>query len=121
MVELPRFRVVRGTIELPEADLPDQAATLVIRLENVSRADAASTVVAEQRLNPVVLSGRSTLAFELEIPAGQIDERDRYSVSVHIDVSGSGELERGDLITKQSYPVLTGGHGEDVDIAVAAI
>jgi len=44
-----------------------------------------------------------------------------YSVSVHIDVSGSGEIERGDLISTQIYPVLTRGHGDEARVQVKRV
>jgi hypothetical protein len=31
-----------------------------------------------------------------------------------VDVSGSGDVERGDFVSTRSYPVLTRGHGDEV-------
>jgi hypothetical protein len=36
-------------------------------------------------------------------------------------VSRSGTVERGDLLSTRSYPVLTRGHGREATIAVRAI
>ncbi|MBL8145990.1 MAG: hypothetical protein JNL34_06370, partial [Anaerolineae bacterium] len=44
-----------------------------------------------------------------------------YSVRAHIATSGSGEVERGDYITMQSYPVLTRGYGNRVTLAVRRV
>jgi putative lipoprotein len=105
-------RLVRGEIVLPAGELPDQAAEVVVQVEDVSRADAPSRVVGEQRLRRVELLPGGRLAFEIEVPADELDERMSYSVRAHVDVSGSGEVEPGDLVTTQSYPVLSGAGGE---------
>jgi hypothetical protein len=47
--------------------------------------------------------------------------RRSYSVRVHIDVAGSGEVDKGDLITTQSYPVLTSGGGGEIRIEVRRV
>lgn len=98
-------RTVRGEVVLPEGGEGERAARLVVQVEDVSRMDAPSTVVGEQRIEDVALDG-SRIPFAVEVPAGLIDRRSSYSVRVHVDVSGSGEVERGDMITTRSYPVL---------------
>jgi putative lipoprotein len=114
-------RVVRGEIVLPDAELPDRAAELVVQVEDVSRADAPSLVVAEQRMRDVELPPGGSLPFEVEVPADDLDERMSYSVRVHIDVSGSGEIEPGDLLTTQSYPVLSGRGSEEAVVSVKRV
>jgi putative lipoprotein len=106
--------VVRGEIVLPESELPDRAAEVVVQVEDVSRADAPSRVVGEQRMRRVELPPGGRLPFEIEVPADELDERMSYSVRAHIDVSGSGEVDPGDLLTTQSYPVLSGAGDEAV-------
>jgi hypothetical protein len=55
------------------------------------------------------------------VPAGLIDRRGSYSLRVHVDVTGSGEVERGDMITTQSYPVLTGSEPAETRVEVRRI
>lgn len=100
-------RIVEGEIVLPDAELPDEAAELIVQVEDVSRADAPSTVVGEQRVRDVRLAPGGRLRFHVEVPASRVDPRLNYSLRAHVDVSGSGEVESGDLLTTQSYPVLT--------------
>ena len=103
-----RTRSVSGQIVLPP-DAPEKAGAVVVQVEDVSRADAPSTVVAEQRLEHVPLRDRDHLDFAIDVPADAINPRGMYSLRAHVDTSGSGSVERGDLVSTQSYPVLTGG------------
>ena len=114
-------RTVHGEIILPSADIPTQIADLVVQVENVSRADAPSVVIAEQRQSSISLPSGAALPFAVEVPAELVDERDSYSVRVHIDVSASGEVDVGDLVSTRSYPVLTRRHGNEARIHVERV
>jgi putative lipoprotein len=120
MMNAPHARTVRGEIVLPPG-APPEAARVVVQLEDVSRADAPSVVVGEQRSEQVRLQGRDRLEFAIEVPADAIDPRAMYSVRAHVDTSGSGTVERGDFVSTQSYPVLTGGAPDEVKIAVRPV
>jgi putative lipoprotein len=113
-------RHVRGRIVLPQGDLPSEAAMIVVAVEDVSRADAPSTVVAEQHLEHVSLAG-GEVAFDVDVPSGLIEERAHYTVRVHVDVTGTGIVERGDLVSTQSHPVLTGGRPDDASVPVKVV
>jgi putative lipoprotein len=121
MENTEKTRTVRGEIILPRDDLPAETADLIVRVEDVSRADAPSVVIAEQRQEVASLRSGATLPFTVEVPEELVDERDNYSVGVHIDMSGSGEVEVGDLVSTQSYPVLTRGHGNEARINVKRV
>ncbi len=113
--------IVRGEIVLPATGAPATAANVIVRVEDISRADAPTVIVGEQRQSDVSLSPGTALPFAVEIPGERVDSRRMYSVSVHIDVSGSGEIERGDLISTQIYPVLTRGHGDEARVQVKRV
>ena len=104
--------VVRGIITVP-ANAPPVPVTLLVRVEDVSRADAPSTVVAEQRRANLRLTPGEEVPFAVEVPADRIDPQHHYTVSVHVDASGTGAVKVGDLITTQSHPVLTWGYGSE--------
>lgn len=112
-------RHVRGRIRLPEGDLPPEALSIVVAVEDVSRADAPSIVVAEQHLEHVPLSG--DIAFAVEVPGERVQEQARYTVRVHVDVTGTGIVERGDLVSTQSHPVLTGGNPDEASVPVKVV
>jgi putative lipoprotein len=94
---------------------------VVVRVEDVSRADAPSTVIAQQLRRRVSLKPGETLPFEVDVPAERIDERRSYSLSAHIRASGSEGVKPGDLITTESFPVLTRGHGDEWTIRVKRV
>jgi putative lipoprotein len=112
---------VRGEILIPGADVPPEAAEVVVQVEDVSRADAPSVVVGEKRLGRVRLEASQAVPFEVEVPADRVDPSASYSLRVHVDTSGSGQVEPGDLLTTQSHPVLTRGYGNQASVEVQRI
>lgn len=122
MTEQPggRSRVVRGVVVLPSGGDSDRARQLIIQVEDVSRADAPSRVIGELKIKKPKLSGEP-VPFEIEVPEDDIDESGSYSVRAHVDFSGSGEVESGDLLSTQSYPVLTRGHASQAKVQVRKI
>ena len=112
-------RTVSGEIRLPDTGVPEQTAAVVVQVEDVSRADAPSVIGGEQRHNVKLRSG-GVLPLHVEVLVDRIDERS-YSVQVHVDVSGSGEVSVGDLISTRSYPVLTRGHPDHASIKVQPV
>jgi putative lipoprotein len=114
-------RIVHGEIVLPAIDLPDVAAKVLVQVEDVSRADAPSSVVGEQELKGVKLQKGAVLPFTITLPAEAIDERNSYSVRAHVDLTGSGKVEVGDLVSTQSHPVLTRGSGNEAVVPVKRV
>lgn len=121
MDDTQKTRTVQGEIILPGNDLPAETADVIVQVEDVSRADAPSVVIAEQRQSGVSLRGGAVLPFVVEVPAERVDERNSYSVRVHVDVSTPGEVNVGDLVSTQSHPVLTRGHGDRVQVNVKLV
>ena len=78
--------------------------SVYVRLEDVSRADAAAVLVAEQVMRDAKISGDARpLLFE--IPAAQRRPNREYGVRVHVDVDGDGQVSVGDYTSTQSYRV----------------
>lgn len=112
---------VRGEIYFGEGGEAFSGATAYVRLEEVSRADAPSRIVAEQIIHPVNWRpGQSTMfTFALSGPAP--DGHARYIVSVHLDLNGDGQVSRGDFITMESYPVPTRGNASFITVQLRKI
>jgi uncharacterized lipoprotein YbaY len=121
MDETKAPRVVHVDVALPKVELPPKAARVVVRVEDISKADAASEVVGEARQSEVSLKPGDPLRLSIEIPRDRINEQRRYSVAAHVDISGSGEVEVGDFVSTQSYPVLTRGGGDRVRVDVKRV
>lgn len=93
-------------------------ATVNVYLEDISLQDAPSKIVVKQAI-PNVLHERGTdTSLEFELYGEKPDQRASYSIRVHVDLHGGGQIHRGDCITKQAYPVLTFGHPNNVAITV---
>lgn len=97
-------RVIEGDILFEDLQSPFSGATVHVRLEDVSLADAPSKVLSEVVLHDVSVNVKSfSVPFSIRIPA--LDERSMYSLMVHVDVSGSGTVTKGDYLTMENYPV----------------
>lgn len=112
---------VTGRIVLPDSAVPSKSARVIVQIEDVSRADAPSLVIAEQALENVKLSPGHVIPFVVTVPVGVLDPHNHYSVRTHIDVSGSGTVDRGDFVSTQSHPVLTRGAGNEAVIPVKLV
>jgi uncharacterized lipoprotein YbaY len=112
--------LVTGTIRF-ESDPPDLTDAVVrVELLDVSRADAPSSVYAATTLTDLpAVDPTEPLAFSLSGP--RPDPHRRYAVRVHVDVDRTGDLTPGDYVTTESYPVVTYGHPDRVDVRVRRI
>jgi uncharacterized lipoprotein YbaY len=112
---------VQGDIIFDHKSLLLANATVLIRLEDTSLADAPAKLIAQQVVThiPEEIVERGKLPFALwgDIP----DERATYTIYVLIDTDGDGKVSRGDYITMESYPVLTFGHPNYVAVRVHRI
>jgi uncharacterized lipoprotein YbaY len=107
-------REISGQVRVAEA-LDQPSSTLYVRVEDVSRVDAAADVVAEIAI-PIdhPLAAGTELPFTLTVP--EIDDQAHYSVRAHLDTTGSRRIDDGDRISMQSYPVATFGHPDEAVI-----
>jgi uncharacterized lipoprotein YbaY len=111
-------RTLSGVVRLRDAT--PTPGTLSVKVEDVSRADAAARIVAEAivRLERPLSAG-ATIPFSVTIP--DVSEGIRYNVRAHIDCTGSRQISAGDLISTQAYPVITQGHADSVIVEVEAV
>lgn len=101
-----------GTVELPGA--------VIVRVEDVSRADAAARVVGEARVErDTRLTGG--LPLRVAVPVRDVDERAAYAVRVHVDANGDGLVSAGDYVSTRHYPVLTRGHPDAATVSVRRV
>ncbi|MFJ7154804.1 YbaY family lipoprotein [Streptomyces sp. NPDC101118] len=97
---------VRGFVALPPDAPSVVAARVLVEVRDVSLADAPSTVVGAQVQTDVPLSPGGRIAFGVEVAA--LDPAASYGLRVHVDLSGTGLLEPGDLINTEAVPVVAG-------------
>lgn len=105
---------VSGSVTYRERIALDPAADVVVQLLDVSRMDAPSTVLAEQRIKA---NGKQVpFAYELKVEAARIDPRMRYAVSARI-LRGEQLL----FINDTQHPVLTQGSGSTADLVLVRV
>jgi uncharacterized lipoprotein YbaY len=114
-------KLVKGKITFEEETPPFSGATLYVRLENVTDADIPSQVVADYVQQNVAFDPNTGRELLFSIAGDAPDSRVSYAVRVHIDIDGDGAVSRGDLISMQSYPVITFGHPKEVSILVQQV
>jgi uncharacterized lipoprotein YbaY len=124
--------LVRGGIIITNRVPPFTGATAHVYLEDVSRADGESVVLAETVIknvshkpshNNVVGHPRENVApmisFTLPVPPETvIDPGGNYAVRVWIDRDSDGKEGPGDLYSDERYRVLTHGGGSQVTITL---
>ena len=90
---------------------------LHLMVEDVGRADAAAIVAgrADLTLNGPLPAG-TALPFEIHV--ARVDPGAHYSVRAHLDRSGNGVIEAGDLISTRSYPVTVDGSGQTMRVTL---
>jgi hypothetical protein len=95
---------VSGTIEFQDVPEHSSGVTVYVRVQDTTRADAKSSIVAERVIPDVsIFPGAKPLSFSVDkIPE---DPRARYVVRVHADVDGDKLVSRGDYVSTQSYPL----------------
>ena len=96
-------------------------ATVHVYLEDVSRADAAAPRVAKQTIRDVNHDRGTEHRVKFKLSGVASDPRASYSVRVHVDRQGDGEIHIGDCITMQAYPVLVAGGRDQVSVTVRQV
>jgi uncharacterized lipoprotein YbaY len=101
--------LVRCVVVLDEAAGSFGAATLFVRLDDVTLADRPSTPLAQAQIDQVAHRQGSQSRWVVQLGGAAAQPQHRYSIWAHLDIDGDGQVSRGDYITMQSYPVLTFG------------
>jgi len=105
---------VSGTVSYRERIALDPAAEVRVQLLDVSRMDAPSVVLAEQRIQA---GGRQPpFAYELKVDAARIDPRMPYAVSARI-LRGEHLM----FINDTQHTVLTQGAGRTADLVLVRV
>ena len=95
---------VTGTVIYREqVELPKKGVVVIIKVEDISKADAPAITIGEQIIeNP---GNQDSIPFEIEYNPDEIDERYTYAIRVRIEVDG--ELW---FINTSRYLVITRGN-----------
>lgn len=98
----------------------NESGMLVIKLEDVSILDSSSITIAQLR-HPLTDQSFDNLTFQLTTDQA-LDSWSTYTVSAHLSLHDDvSDIRRGDYITMQSYPVLTQGNPDEVEIILKRV
>ena len=105
---------VSGTVTyMVRMALPPEAV-VDVQLQDVSRADAKATVIAEEKIT--VGDRQVPIPFELKVEPGKIEPSHTYAVRAEIVVDGQMRFT-----SEQAYNVLTKGNPAKVEIVVKPV
>ena len=110
------MRRVGGRLRFRPGGEPPRQATALVTLEEVTRADAPATVLA-RRLVPIEPGGENRFALDCPDPSPGM----RYGVRALVDLDGDEQPGAGDWATVQSYPVMTFGHADEVELELVEL
>lgn len=106
--------VVSGTVTYRQRSALPPTAVLLVKIVDVSRADASATVITEQRIET---AGKQVpISFDMAYDRSKIQDRNRYAVQAEIRDGG-----RLLFITDTSYPVITQGSPRNVEITLVPV
>ncbi|WP_349019573.1 YbaY family lipoprotein [Methyloglobulus sp.] len=105
---------VSGTAAYRQRIAMPPEAVLTVSLEDVSRADTVATILAESK--QAFGERQVPLEFALQVPNSKINPDSDYNLRAKIDVGGQMHF-----ITTRSYPVLTRGAKNKVDLWLDAV
>lgn len=108
------FVTVSGSASYLQRIAMPPNAVLKVQVQDVSRADAPAQVLAES--TEVFGRRQVPLAYSVSVPRSAIDPRMRYAVRATISVDGQMQFT-----TTRSYPVLTRGAVNKVNLVLAAV
>lgn len=109
---------VTGVVQFGEAIKPPDDATVYVRLLDTTRSDAAAELVDEQVLHGIDWSHVPEPGIQFHVHTPHLLPNHRYEVSVLVDCDGDRQISPGDFYTTQSYPVLTQGYPQHINVQV---
>jgi putative lipoprotein len=112
-------RIVHVRVRLPGGARAPRGALLRVQVIDVSAADRPADKVADVAVP--LAEGAADAAVDVPVPVGLVDRRASYSVFVHVDCNGSGEIEVGDFLSPATHPVLTRGAPDEADVPLITV
>lgn len=108
------FTIVTGSAAYRQRIAMSPDAVLNVRVEDVSRADAKSEVLAESK--EIFGNRQVPLAYSLQVPNSAIEPNHDYNLRATI--SENGQLR---FVTTRRYPILTRGNPAKIDVMLDAV
>ena len=113
------MRTVTGEIVLPEKTPAVKAGHVLIEVRDISLADVPSQLIAEKRLDNVILKPHGRINFSIPVP--EVEANRSLTLRVHVSLDGSSRVTSGDLLTTAIYPISNTGTPAPLEAAVAIV
>lgn len=107
-VNPPAQNMFTGTISFEGQNISFSNATAYVTIKDANIADNTSGVIAEQTIQGLSITQGTNSTFRYAVPTSKLEQGKEYSLSVHIDVDGDGNISQADYITIQRYPLVSG-------------
>ncbi|HII00769.1 TPA: hypothetical protein HA351_03650 [Methanosarcinaceae archaeon] len=118
--DMETYGLIEGNILFEDLDETIEDVTVYIRLDDVSLADARSTVISETVIENVSVSPEENkVPFTLGFP--ELVANRTYSLYVHVDVNGDGKVSKGDYVTTMHNGVPTDQDMVNMDVTVERV
>lgn len=117
---MPGGSIVTGEIVFDDSAPAFSGATVRVRLEDTSRADAPAIEAARLEIPGVSYTpGEGPLSFALS--AAALRAGADYQIRVHVDMDGKEPVAAGDQITMESFPVSPARTRSHVEVRVRKV
>ncbi len=118
--DMETYGLIEGNILFENLEETIEDATVYIRLDDVSLADAPSTVISETTLENVSVGPEDNIVpYSLGFP--ELEARRMYSLYVHADVDGDGKVSKGDYVTTMYNGVPADQETVNMDVTVELV
>ncbi|APH39686.1 YbaY family lipoprotein [Methanohalophilus halophilus] len=113
--------IINGAVTFDSLEEPFSNVTVYITIEDVSLADAPSTIIGQPTLENVSRNNITDSDIPFEINYRTLQEGHTYSLSAHVDVDGDGAISGGDYLSTQHVDVPYSGVESVVEVPVGLI
>lgn len=112
---------IEGAVYFSAISASFSNATVIVRIEDTSRADAPARVISEHRVSGVARSpeNRDPVPFAIHLPEAEVVSC--CSLRVHVDVGSTGEISPGDYVSTQSYPLRSNSSAPHLRVVVEPV
>jgi hypothetical protein len=118
-------KTVGGELVLPGTAPAVPGAHALLRVRDVTLADAPAPVPVSERDLVVDLAPDAHLGFTIDVPDEALDKvaqnKMALNLEVHIDLDGSGSFSRGDLVSLQAQPILADTPGRPLTVPLETV
>lgn len=116
---------ISGRLHVPRDVVATGRTCVTVRLVDVGRADASAVTLDERTVELPAIGADEPLpevhTVVVELSAAELDPRSSYALTAHVDVTGSGEVTPGDLLTTTHISVSLRDADRVVDVPLRQI